>query len=140
MSETTVTIIVALITTLGSVAVALFGWLAKKGVDYVDAKTKVLDEASELERKETLKRKVVDTVTLVARATMQTYVDTVKAKNADGKLTKEEASEAFKQTVDKSLELLRREGVEVGKDLLGVVVEAVVGKIKLEKNALRGEA
>lgn len=27
-----------------------------------------------------------------------------------------------------------------GKDLLGVVVEAVVGKIKLEKNALRGEA
>ena len=141
MNETTVTIVVAVITTLGSVAVALFGWLAKRGVEYVDAKTKVLDEASEIERKETLKRKVVDTVTLVARATMQTYVDTVKEKNADGKLTKEEASEALKQTVDKSLELLRREGVEVGKDLLGVVVEAVVGKLKLEqKNALRGEA
>ncbi len=117
MNETTVTIIVAVITTLGSVAVALFGWLAKRGVEYVDAKTKVLDEASDLERKETLKRKVVDTVTLVARATMQTYVDAVREGNADGKLTKEEASEAFKQTVDKSLELLRREGVEVGKDL-----------------------
>ena len=140
MSETTVTIVVALITTLGSVAVALFGWLAKRGVEYVDAKTKALDEASELERKESMKRKVVDTVTLVARATMQTYVDAVKERNADGKLTKEEAAEAFKQTVDKSLELLRRKGVEVGKDLLGVVVEAVVGKIKLEKNALRGEA
>lgn len=140
MNETTVTIVVAVITTLGSVTVAMFGWLAKRGVDYVDAKTKVLDEASELERKESMKRKVVDTVTLVARATMQTYVDAVKERNADGKLTQEEASEAFKLTLDKSLELLRREGVEVGKDLLGVVVEAVVGKLKTEKNALRGEA
>jgi len=140
MSETTVTIIVAVITAMGSVVTALVGWLAKRGVDYVDLKTKALDEASELERKESLKRKVVDTVTLVARATMQTYVDEVKARNADGKLTKEEASEAFRQTVDKSLELLRREGVEVGRDLLGVVVEAVVGKLKTEKNAVRGEA
>jgi len=79
-------------------------------------------------------------VTLVARATMQTYVDEVKAKNVDGKLTKEEAAEAFRRTVDQSLDLLKREGIEVGKDVLGVVVEAVVGKLKVGKNGPRGEA
>jgi vacuolar-type H+-ATPase subunit I/STV1 len=140
MSETTAMVLVAAITVLGSVITALIGWLARKGVTFLDEKTKVLDEASELQRKEAIKNKIVDTVTLVARATMQTYVDEVKAKNADGKLTKEEAAEAFRRTVDQSLDLLKREGIEVGKDVLGVVVEAVVGKLKVEKNGLRGEA
>jgi vacuolar-type H+-ATPase subunit I/STV1 len=140
MSETTATIIVAVVTALGSVITALIGWLARKGVNFMDQKTKVLDEASELQRKEAIKNKIVDTVTLVARATMQTYVDEVKTRNADGKLTKEEAAEAFRRTVDQSLDLLKREGIEVGKDVLGVVVEAVVGKLKVEKNGSRGEA
>ena len=120
-------------TSLGSVITALIGWLVRKGVGYLDKKTKVLDEASEVQRKEAIKNKVVDAVTLVARATMQTYVDEVKARNADGKLTKEDASEALRRTMDQSLELLQREGIEVGKDMLGIVVEAVVGKLKTEK-------
>jgi hypothetical protein len=33
-----------------------------------------------------------------------------------------------------------QEGIEIGREVLGVVVEAVVGKLKLEKNGLRGEA
>jgi hypothetical protein len=140
MSETTVTIIVAVIAALGSIITALIGWMARKGVNYVDKKTQVLDAASETQRKEAIKNKVVDTVTLVARATMQTYVDEVKARNADGKLTKDEAAEAFRRTVDQSLDLLKREGIEVGKDLLGVMVEAVVGKLKVEKNGSGGEA
>ena len=140
MSETAVTVVVALITAMGSIVTALIGWLARKGVNYVDRKTKVLDEASELQRKEAIKNKIVDTVTLVARATMQTYVDEVKARKADGKLTKEEASEAFRRTLDKSIELLRRDGIEVGRDVLGIMVEAVVGKLKTEKNGLRDEA
>ena len=73
-------------------------------------------------------------------AGVKTYADEVKAKNGDGKLTKEEAAEAFRRTVDQSLDLLKREGIEVGKDVLGVVVEAVVGKLKVEKNGPRGEA
>jgi len=73
-------------------------------------------------------------------AGVKTHADEVKAKNADGKLTKEEAAEAFRRTVDQSLDLLKREGIEVGKDVLGVVVEAVVGKLKVEKNGPRGEA
>ena len=90
MSETTATILVAAITALGSIVTALIGWLARKGVNFMDQKTKVLDEASALQRKEAIKNKIVDAVTLAARATMQTYVDEVKARNADGKLTKED--------------------------------------------------
>ena len=140
MNETTVTLIVAAITTLGSVVTGLFGWLARKGVGYIDRKTKVLDDASDLERKEAVKQKIVDTVTLVARATMQTYVDEVKARNSDGKLTKAEAAEAFQRTLDQSLDLLRREGIEVSREILAIVVESVVGKLKIEKNGGNGQA
>ena len=140
MSETTVTILVTVITALGSVITGLFGWLARKGVSFVDAKTKLLDETHERERKETLKQRIVDAVTLTARATMQTYVDEIKKKRADGKLTKEESTEAFRRTADQALGLLKQEGVEIGREALGVVVEAVVGKLKVEqKNGLRGE-
>jgi hypothetical protein len=54
----------------------------------MDQKTKVLDEASALQKKEAIKNKIVDAVTLAARATMQTYVDEVKARNANGRLTR----------------------------------------------------
>jgi len=138
--ESWVTIIVTAIAALGSIITALIGWAAKKGVNYLDEKTKVLDEASELERKEAIKRRIVDTVTLVTRATMQTYVDEVKAKNEDGKLTKAEAAEALRRTVNKSLEILKRDGIEVGRDVLEIVVEAVVGKLKADKKGGLKEA
>lgn len=139
MSETTVTIVVAVITTLGSVIVAGIGWLTRKGVNYLDQKTKVLDEASELQKKEAMKQRLIDVVTLSARATMQTYVDEIKAGSADGKLTKEEAAEAFKRTYTQALSMLKQDGIDVAKDVLAVAVEAVVGKIKTEKNAVRDE-
>ena len=139
MDESTVNIIVVLITTLGSVIVALFGWLARRGVNYLDRKTSFLDEAGREQQKEALKQKVVDVVTLTARSTMQTYVDEMKAKSADGKLTKEEAKEAFKRTYEQALAILKADGVKVSKDMLGIAVEAVVGKLKLEKNGQGGE-
>lgn len=109
-------------------------------MSYIDQKTKVLDAANDLERKEAVKRKIVDTVTLVARATMQTYVDEVKARNTDGKLTKAEAAEAFQRTLDQSLDLLKREGIEVSREILSIVVEAVVGQLKVERNGANGKA
>jgi predicted RNA-binding protein associated with RNAse of E/G family len=139
MSETTVTIIVAVITALGSVITALIGWLARRGVNYLDQKTKILDEANKIQKKEAMKQRIIDVVTLVARSTMQTYVDELKEKSADGKLTREEAREAFRRTFDKALSILKEDGIEVTKDMLTVIVEAVVGKLKLEKNSLRGE-
>ena len=134
MSETTVTIIVAVIGALGSVITATIGWLTKKGVNYLDKKTKFMDDASKLQQKETVKQKIVDAVTLAARSTMQTYVDEVKVKNADGKLTKEEAKEAFNKTRDTALSILKDEGIEIGKELLGTTVEAVVGRLKTESS------
>jgi hypothetical protein len=143
MSETAVTIIVAVIGALGSVITAVIGWLAKKGVNFLDKKTSIMDEASKVQKKEVIKQKIVDAVTLAARSTMQTYVDTIKAKNADGKLTKEEAKVAFNKTRDTALSILKDEGIEIGKEMLGATVEAVVGKLKVEKdsskNGLRGE-
>ena len=142
MSETSVTIIVAAITALGSVITALIGWLAKRGVNYLDKKTEIMDEASKVQQKEAIKKRIVDIVTLAARSTMQTYVDAIKAGNEDGKLTKEEADEAFKRTADTALSILKEEGIEVGRDVLDTVIEAVVGKLKTDvKNVVRvGEA
>ena len=54
----------------------------------------------------------------------------LKARNTDGKLTKEEAKEAFNKTCNTALSILKDEGIEVGKELLGTTVEAVVGKLK----------
>lgn len=132
-----ITVTVALITALGSVVTAIFGWLAKKGVNYVDTKTRLLDEETALFRKDAVKDRIVDTVTTVARATTQTYVDEMRDRSKDGKLSKEEASEAFRRTMDKSLELLKAEGIEVGKDVLAVVVESAVAKLKGEKVPVR---
>lgn len=142
MNETTVTIIVAAITALGSIITAIVGWLAKRGMNYLDKKTDIMDEASKVQQKESIKKRIVDIVTLAARSTMQTYVDTIKAKNEDGKLTKEEANEAFKRTADTALSILKEEGIEVGRDVLDTVIEAVVGKLRTDsKNLLRvGEA
>lgn len=130
------TVMVAVVSALGSVLTALFGWLTRKGVNYVDLKTKALGEGLELQRREAVKERVVDAVTLAARATTQTYVDELKSSRADGRLTKEEAAEAFRRTMDRSGDLLKREGIEMGKDVLGVVVEAVVGKLKGERGAV----
>ena len=123
----------AMLTALGPVFAAFFGWLARRGVEYLDRKTTLLDEASEIQRKEALKNRIVEAVTLAARATTQTFVDAAKARNEDGKLTKAEAAEALKLTVERAGTILRDDGIQVGREVLEVVVEAVVGKLKLEK-------
>jgi hypothetical protein len=139
MDQNTVTIIVAVIAALGSVITALVGWLAKRGVDYLDKKTSVLDEASQLARKEALKERIVEVVTIAVRSTMQTFVDELKAKSADGKLTPEERKEAFSKTYATALGILKSEGVEVGKELLGTTIEAVVGSLNgVQKNLPKG--
>ena len=140
MSESTVTIIVAVVTALGSVITALVGWLAKRGVDYLDRKTSILDEAHQLARKEALKERIVEVVTIAVRSTMQTFVDDVKAKSVDGKLTPEERREAFRKTFDTALGILKSEGIEVGREVLTATIEAVVGGIKgAGKNSSAGE-
>jgi len=141
MSETTVAIVVAVIGALGSVITALVAKLARKGVDYLDARTTVLDDASQARRKEEIKNRIVEVAEIAVRSTMQTYVDEVKARNADGKLTKEEAREALGQASGTALKILKSEGIEVGRDILAATIEAVVGSVKESgKNLSGGEA
>jgi len=140
MEQSTVTIIVAVVTALGSVIAAFVGWLAKRGVDYLDKKTSVLDDANQLVKKEALKERIVEVVTIAVKSTMQTFVDDIKAKSADGKLTKEERSEAFRRSYDTAWGILKSEGIEVGKEILTATIEAVVGGIKgAGKNSSTGE-
>ena len=141
MSETTVAIVVAVIGALGSVITAIVARLARRGVDYLDAKTKILDDASQARRKEEIKSRIVEVAEIAVRSTMQTYVDEVKARNADGKLTKEEAREALTQASGTALKILKSEGIEVGRDILAATIEAVVGSVKESgKNPSGGEA
>ena len=135
-------IIITIVGLLGTAITAAVGWLIRKGLNYLDKKTKILDAESEVQKKESLKNKIVDVATLAVRSTLQTYVDEIKAKKADGKLTREEKNEALRQTLDKTVSLLKQEGIEVGREMLEVVIEAVVGKLRKEegKNGARGGA
>ena len=141
VSETTVTIMVALIGALGTAITALVGWLMKKGLNYLDSKTRFLDQASQLRKKEAIKGRIVEVTELAVRSTLQTYVDELKAKNADGKLTKDEAKEAFKKSYEAALSVLKAEGIEVGKELLSATIEAIVSSVKgAGRNSSGGEA
>ena len=141
MSETTATILIAVLGTFGSALAALLAWLVKKGLAYLDAKTKILDGADQIQRKEALKRRIAEVVQLTVRSTAQTYVDELKEKNADGKLTKDEAREAFKRTYQTALSVLKSEGLEAGREILSTTIEAVVGSLKgPAKNSSGGEA
>lgn len=133
MSQATVSIVVALVGALGAAITALVGWLTKKGLNYLDAKTRFMDEANLIQRKETLKNRLAEVVEITARSTMQTYVDELKARNADGQLTREEAREAFRRTKDAALGILKSEGIQVGRDVLYATIEAVVGGLKAKK-------
>ena len=140
MEQSTVAIIVAVVTALGSVIAAFVGWLAKRGVDYLDKKTSVLDDANQLVKKDALKERIVEVVTIAVKSTMQTFVDDIKAKSADGKLTKEERNEAYRRSYDTAIDILKSEGLEVGKEVLGTTIEAVVGSMNgVLKNGQKGE-
>ena len=142
MSQTTVAIVVALIGALGTAITAFVGWLTKKGLNYLDAKTKFMDEANQIQKKDDVKKQVAEAAELATMSTMQTYVDELKVKNADGKLTKDEAKEALRKTKEAATAILKSEGIEVGKEVLGATIEAVVSKLKGNQlgNSSRGAA
>ena len=131
MSETAVTIIVALIGALGSAITALVGWLTRKGLNYLDAKTKFMDEANQIQKKEAVKKRLAEAAELATMSTMQTYVDELKKGRADGKLTKEEAREALRRARETATGILKSEGIEVARELLYANLEAAVGRLKL---------
>ena len=140
MSELMTLLVVTLIGALGTVLTVLLAKLTKKGLDYLDARTSWLDTGVAALKKEALKNRIVEVVTLTARATNQTFVDDLKAKAEDGKLTKAEAVEAFQKTMRETLRVLKTEGIETTTQIVDVIVEAVVGKLGAEKKAAGGVA
>ena len=143
MEQATANLVLGILAALTPIVVALVGWLAKKGVDYLDKKTKYLDAAHQAARKERLKQGLVDAAQAAVRAVEQTFVKEAKARSTDGKLTRKEAQEAFKLALRSTLSILGDEGKEIGKDLLDATIESVVGQVSGEqaaKKALEGKA
>lgn len=116
----------ALITAL----VALLTWGMKKGLAYLDAKTKFLDGESQAKTKEHVKAEIIDAVVVSVSATAQCYVDAIKAAKADGKLTDEEKAEARAQAKARAVQILKEKGLSVGEALLDATVESVLGTTK----------
>ena len=131
MSDATVQIIVAVIGAFGAALTALIGLLTKKGLDFLDARTRFMDAENQVQRKEAIKKQVAETAELAAASTMQTYVDELKKGRADGKLTKEEGREALRRARETATGMLKSEGIEVARELLFTNLEAAVGRLKL---------
>jgi hypothetical protein len=120
--------------TLLALAATLATWLAKKFLNWIDAKTKWLDDENDLLVKSRLKARIVDLVGLAVRSTGQTYVDALKDANKDHKLTKEEKGEAFRLAKKTLLALLVEEGITLGKDVTNVVLNHLI------EGVVRGES
>ena len=133
MSETTANLLVALIGALGSVLTVVAVYLTRRALAYLDSKTRFLDDQASVQKKEALQRRIEDLVRTAVGATQQTFVDGLKAKSADGKLTGEEASEALQRTRDAVVPILGEEGIDIGRDALDLLVEAAVHKLKENK-------
>lgn len=109
---------------------ALLAWALKKGMDYIDAKTKFLDAEGQSKVKENAKSEIVDAVVVSVQATTQCYVDAIKKARADGRLTDEEKREARAQAKARAIAILKEKGLSAGEALLDATVEAIVGSSK----------
>ncbi len=116
----------ALVTAL----VALLTWGMKKGLAYLDAKTKYLDAEGQSKTKENLKAEIIDAVVVSVSATAQAYVDAIKKGREDGTLTNEEKGEARAQAKARAVQILKEKGLAVGAALLDATVESIVGATK----------
>ena len=123
-------LIMTALTLFGGAITTFLGWLTKKGTDWLKARTTFLAEQT----KNALQARIIETVTIATRETMQTYVDAIKAASADGTLTKEEKEIALNKTFNRAVELLKQNGLEAGELFLTALIEATVNMLKGEKN------
>ena len=133
MSETTANLLVAVVGALGTVVAALAVFLSRKGLEYLESKTRFLKDEADLRKAESIHTRVDEAVTAAVLATQQTLVDGLRRGSADGRLTGEEAAEAFRRALEGAGTVLEAEGVQIGQDALGLLVEAAVHKLKENK-------
>ena len=133
MSETTANLLVALVGALGTILAAVAVFIARRGLEYLETKTQVLKDERDLRKAESIRKRVEKAVTAAVRATQQTFVDGLKARTEDGKLTGEEAGEAFRRAREAAVSVLKEEGISLGREVLDLLVEAAVHKLKENK-------
>lgn len=97
---------------LGTVVTAALTWAGAKLVNLIQAKTKNEYLKGALVRAE----QAVQTAVLEVK---QVYVDAIKVRSADGKLTSEEAEEAKKLAIDAAKSYLGTKGLAVLVDVFG---------------------
>ena len=137
MSETTANLLVALVGALGTVLAAVAVFLAQRGLEYLESKTRFLKDEADLRKAESIRDRVEKAVTAAVSATQQTLVDRLRQSSADGKLTGEEAAEAFRRALEGAGTVLEAEGVRIGQEALGLLVEAAVHNLKEYKALVR---
>jgi len=118
MNETTANLLVAVVGALGTVLAALAVFLARRGLGYLESKTRFLKDEADLRKAESIRTRVEEAVETAVRATQQTFVDGLKAQAADGKLTGEEAGEAFRRARDAAANILKVEGIPLSREVL----------------------
>lgn len=95
-------------------------------------------DLAEEEKEAIIKDKIVDALKLGVNEVMENYVKEIKAKSADGKLTKDEALEARNKAITIAKDILKDKGIEIGKEFgdlaLKMVINFIVEKFKLPKN------
>ena len=118
---------------LSAVAAALLGWVAKHVVAWLDAKTAWADGAM----KDAVKARMLSAAELSVMAVEQTLVEKLKAAAQDGKLTADAAKQAAGAALNAATEILKAEGLELGKDItpkaLEIAIEAAVARLKLDR-------
>jgi hypothetical protein len=108
-----------LVQAVGAVAIAALVWALTWLTKWIKAKT----DNENLHKVYTTLNTVA---AMVVREVGQTYVDELKEKAADGRLSKKEASRAFVAARDRALVLLKQQGIEASPELVGTAIEAFV--------------
>ncbi len=115
----------------------LVTYFMKKLIDWLDAKTALMDGETQAAKKEALKQTVVEFASVAVRKTAQLFVDDLKAKN--GKLTPAERTEAFKKAKRDLIDMLKEQGIEVGREVGGGLLNALIESLVRRESVKRAE-
>lgn len=118
---------------VGTVLSTLLIWGAKKLIDYLDMKTQHLTLNLDVNKKETIKSDLENMISTAVYSTNQTFVNSIKEKSADGKLTKEETIEAMNLTIKNTKDLLGPELINEFKNVYNTVDVDTIIKHKIEE-------
>lgn len=104
--------------------------IIKSVKDWINARRDEARTGVELERAQARQKRIEDIVMMAVNATTQTFTGTLKAKAADGKLTFEEAGEAFSKTITTARKHLIASGIDESSEILEDYIEEAVARLK----------